>query len=180
QVHAFGYGRTEVMPRRVDIYAGTDASGKGALIRRIDAENSSQFGGKWSPIILDEPLTLTPGTYGIAYHSRFEFTQWVAGNSPNGAGYVWVSAFDETPFVKADETDFGFTPNLAIRLFGKFTADRNGAARSRVAAEPADDIRLIYRNGDESASFAPHPDDDAEQMPLHINWRDVHHDDVDQ
>ncbi|MCK6483207.1 MAG: hypothetical protein HUU22_13375 [Phycisphaerae bacterium] len=172
RMQAFTYGRTDVMPRRFEIYQGTDENSEGTLIHQFNEDKTSHFGGKWVTMTLSPPVTLQPGKYGISYHSRFEFTERVAGNSPIGAGFVWVSPVGGAPFAKLDAEVFGFTPNFAIRLLGKHLNSSSARAKEPTVLPKAP--RLVYRNGDERAVFAPHEDELMELLPqYHVSWREV-------
>jgi hypothetical protein len=172
-IRAFTFGHSDPTPRRVDIYKGTNQDGPGELIHRVDVSTATRFAGKWTAIRLDEPITLEPGQYGISYHARFEFTERVAANAPNGEGYVWVSAFGAAPFVKAGAEAFGFDPNFAIRVLGKYESAKADSARTRVPPVLPDTQRLIYRSGAERVVFNADEDVTRELNPLHVVWREV-------
>lgn len=171
RLQAYGYGQSSPSYRRVDIYSGTDENTPGTLIHRSDATVSSKFSGAWSTMALSEPVILQPGKYGVSYHSEYEFMEWTAANAPNGSDYLWVSYNHESPFRRVGVGDFGFAPNMAIRLLGK-PLSKTSAARTAAADVPAPKLDLKYRVGDEAA-MQPHPEDSEEALPLHTSWREV-------
>lgn len=172
KLQAFGYGQPLALNRRVELYKGTDANGIGTMIHQQDVKLESRFAGKWSTITFDPPLRLEPGAYGVSYHSEIEFTEWMAANCPNGAGYVWMSAFGAAPYAKLDSAAFGFAPNFALRLLGKPLDPKSPSARERPATPPTD-VRLMYRNEDERLATTHADDPDVETWPIHVNWRQV-------
>ena len=126
----YAFNPKDPADKRIEIYSGTDANSPGTLLKTIVFPNHSDVRQGWTRFVLDQPLNLPAGSYGIAYHADYEFHSYWAGNAPNGAGFAWARPNDTIDWFKGGPDDFGFVPNFGLRIYG-LTATQgapNGAA----------------------------------------------------
>ena len=102
----------------VKIYQGTDENSVGTLIHEFAFDGHTGVRQGWNIFVLDEPIRLAPGTYGISFHGRYEFHGYWAANAPNGFGYAWARINDTREWFCGYEQDYGMVPNFAVRLYG--------------------------------------------------------------
>ncbi len=171
----FVFGRRDVAQKRIEIYGDTTDASPGTLLHQLDIPSASFAGGGWNSMMLDPPLRLAAGRYGVSFHARFEFTDHWGGNAPQGPGYVWVSAFGGAPFRKLTAEQLGFGANFSIRAMGRVDDRGKSAAAHRIKI-PVGKVPVVTgferpKITDDKTHYGY--EDDDEENPVHVVWRET-------
>ncbi|MCG3128634.1 MAG: hypothetical protein CHACPFDD_03523 [Phycisphaerae bacterium] len=104
----------------VDLYVGTNTETPGTLLYSFDFTDHSGTREGWTTLILEQPVFLEAGSYGVSFRGHFEFQSYWAVGAPNGPGYAWVRLRDSADWVRATREDYGFVPNFALRVYSSY------------------------------------------------------------
>jgi hypothetical protein len=116
----YSFNPKDPADKLVDIYAGTDENSVGTPLQQLTFENHEGVRQGWNVFTLAQPIQLTPGKYGVAFHGRYEFHGYWAANAPNGPGWAWVRINDDRAWLRCGEEDFGVLPNFGLRVYGAY------------------------------------------------------------
>lgn len=127
--------------RIVDIYVGTSQDSPGVLAHSLRFERHTGTREGWTLLVLEQPITLAAGRYGVSYRGNMEFETYWAANAPNGDGYSWIRQNGQSEWQRVTREDIFINPNFALRVYGTLAGEQSDGVLETPEVAPRHKLR---------------------------------------